>query len=64
MQKNIKRGVRLTAALIVMLMLVNSLLPTYGDTLTTYLGMSGSSSSDSAMSDASNFFIINFSFSS
>lgn len=52
MQKNIKRGVRLTAALIVMLMLVNSLLPTYGDTLTTYLGMSGSSSSDSAMSDA------------
>ena len=35
-----------------MLMLVNSLLPTYGDTLTTYLGMSGSSSSDSAMSDA------------
>lgn len=51
MQKNIKRGVRLTAALIVMLMLVNSLLPTYGDTLTTYLGMSGSSSSDSAMSD-------------
>ena len=52
MQKNIKRGVRFTAALIVMLMLVNSLLPTYGDTLTTYLGMSGSSSSDSAMSDA------------
>ena len=52
MQKNIKRGVRLTAGLIVMLMLVNSLLPTYGDTLTTYLGMSGSSSSDSAMSDA------------
>lgn len=52
MQKNIKRGVRLTAALIVMLMLVNSLWPTYGDTLTTYLGMSGSSSSDSAMSDA------------
>ena len=52
MQKNIKRGVRLTAALIVKLMLVNSLLPTYGDTLTTYLGMSGSSSSDSAMSDA------------
>ena len=52
LKKNIKRGVRLTAALIVMLMLVNSLLPTYGDTLTTYLGMSGSSSSDSAMSDA------------
>lgn len=52
MQKKTKRGLRLTAFSVVMIMLVNSLLPTYGDTLTTYLGMSGDSSSKSAMSDA------------
>ncbi len=52
MQKQIKRGIRLTAFLVIVIMLVNSLLPTYGDTLTTYLGMSGSSSSTAVMSDA------------
>lgn len=51
MQKKTKRGLRLTAFSVVMIMIVNSLLPTYGDTLTTYLGMSGDSS-ETAMSDA------------
>lgn len=52
MQKKIKKGARLTAFFVILIMLVNSLLPTYGDTLTTYLGMSGGSASESALSDA------------
>lgn len=52
MQKKIKRGARLTSFFVILIMLVNSLLPTYGDTLTTYLGMSGDSDSSSALSDA------------
>ena len=42
-----KRGMRLTAVLIVLVMIVNSLLSTFGDTLTTYLGLSGKSDTSS-----------------
>lgn len=52
MQKKIKRGARLTSFFVILIMLVNSLLPTYGDTLTTYLGLSGDSDSSAALSDA------------
>ena len=52
MQKKIKRGARLTATCLTTMLVVNSLLPTYGDTLTTYLGMSGGTSSDAALSEA------------
>ena len=44
-------GVRLIAILVCLLMVVNSLLSTFGDTLTTYLGLSGNGS-EGAMSEA------------
>lgn len=46
-----KTSVKLTAFLVIMIMLVNTMLQTFGDTLTTYLGLSGSSAAE-AMSDA------------
>lgn len=46
-----KTSIRLIAFLGILIMLVNTLLQTFGDTLTTYMGVSGSAS-ESAMSDA------------
>lgn len=46
-----KTSFRLIAFLIIVIMLVNTLLQTFGDTLTTYLGLSGSAG-EAAMSDA------------
>jgi len=45
------KGAKIIAILFVAIMMINSLLSTFGDTLTTYLGL-GSSSSDEAMSEA------------
>lgn len=46
-----KTSIRLLAFLGILIMLVNTLLQTFGDTLTTYMGLSGSSA-ESAMSEA------------
>lgn len=46
-----KTSIRLIAFLAILIMLVNTLLETFGDTLTTYMGLSGSTS-ETAMSEA------------
>lgn len=50
-RRKIGFGVRLIAVLAVLIMLVNSLLSTFGDTLSTYLGLNGSSG-ESPMSES------------
>jgi len=52
MPEKTKTGLRITAFLVIMIMLVNKLLQTFGDTLITYMGLSSGSSSTVAMSDA------------
>ncbi len=52
MPKRTKTGLRITAFLVILIMLVNTMLQTFGDTLVTYLGLSSKSSSEAVMSEA------------
>ncbi len=51
MPKKTKMGIRMIAFFAILLMIVNSLLSTFGDTLTTYLGLSGRGT-ETALSEA------------
>lgn len=52
MPKKTSTGLRITAILIIAIIMINTLMETFGDTLTTYLGLSGSGSGSAVMSEA------------